>query len=172
MNNADRTTKAPPRLSIVVMPFRNLGTDPADGYLADAVSDDLTTDLSHIPGSVVIARSSADVYKTRNVGAEQIGRELGVRYLLEGSLRRTGDQIVINAQLIDTQTGAHLWAERFDASRQELVDTQMAIVRRIASALNFTLVQIEGQRSLQDRPNDPDAVDLFFQGTLSTGAGR
>jgi TolB-like protein/DNA-binding winged helix-turn-helix (wHTH) protein len=162
-NTADHAAKAPPRLSIVVMPFRNLGADPADGYLADAVSDDLTTDLSHLPESVVIARTSADTYKNRSVSAAQIGQELDVRYLLEGSLRRTGDQIVINAQLIDTQTGAHLWAERFDASRQDLVDTQTAIVRHIASALNFTLVQIEGQRSLQDRPNDPDAVDLFFR---------
>ncbi len=163
INVADRATKAPPRLSIVVMPFRNLGADPADGYLADAVSDDLTTDLSHLPESVVIARTSADTYKTRSVSAAQVGQELGVRYLLEGSLRRTGDQIVINAQLIDTQTGAHLWAERFDASRQNLVDAQTAIVRHIGSALNFTLVQIEGQRSLQERPNDPDAVDLFFR---------
>lgn len=155
--------KGAPRLSIVVMPFRNLGEDSSDTYLADAISDDLTTDLSHIPESTVIARTSADTYKGRSVSAAQVGQELGVRYLLEGSLRRTGDRILINAQLIDTQNGAHLWADRFDASRQELGDAQTAIVRHIASALNFTLVQIEGQRSMQDRPDDPDAVDLFFR---------
>jgi len=157
------TVAAAPRLSIAVLPFRNLSNDPEEDYLADAVSDDLTTDLSHIPGSVVIARSSADVYKTRNAGAEQIGRELGVRYLLEGSLRNSEDRILTNAQLIDTETGAHLWAERFDSPRQGLADTQIAIVRRIASALNFNLIQIEGNRSLHDRPNNPDALDLFMR---------
>jgi len=154
---------APPRLSIAVLPFRNLSNDPEQDYLADAIGDDLTTELSHIPGSVVIARSSADVYKTRNVGAEQIGKELGVRYLLEGSLRNSADRILTNAQLIDTQTGAHLWAERFDFPRQQLAETQNAIVRRIASALDFNLIQIEGNRSLHDRPDNPDALDLFMR---------
>jgi len=157
------TVGAAPRLSIAVLPFRNLSNDPEEDYLADAVTDDLTTDLSHIPGSVVIARSSADVYKTRNVGAEQIGSELGVRYLLEGSLRYSADRIFTNAQLIDTATGAHLWAERFDSPRSQLSDTQMAIVRRIASALNFNLIQIEGNRSVHDRPDNPDALDLFMR---------
>ncbi len=157
------TSAGPPRLSIAVLPFRNLGNDQQDDYLADAISDDLTTDLSHIPGSVVIARSSADTYKARNVGAEQIGKELGVRYLLEGSLHNSGDRILTNAQLIDTQTGAHLWAERFDSPRQQLSETQNAIVRRIASALNFNLIQIEGNRSLHDRPDNPDALDLFMR---------
>jgi TolB-like protein/DNA-binding winged helix-turn-helix (wHTH) protein/Tfp pilus assembly protein PilF len=152
-----------PRLSIVVLPFRNLGDDQQESYLADAVSDDLTTDLSHIPGSVVIARASADVYKTRPASANQIGRELGVRYLLEGSLHRVGDNLTINAQLIDTGNGAHLWAERFDAPRLKLAETQQTIVRRIASALNFTLMQIESKRSLQDRPDNPDALDLFLR---------
>jgi adenylate cyclase len=157
------TLAVAPRLSIAVLPFRNLSNNPEEDYLADAVTDDLTTDLSHIPGSVVIARSSSDIYKTRNVGAEQIGTELGVRYLLEGSLRYSADRVVTNAQLIDTQTGAHLWAERFDSPRQLLSDTQTAIVRRIASALNFNLIQIEGNRSLHDRPNNPDALDLFMR---------
>jgi adenylate cyclase len=160
---APATVAAAPRLSIAVLPFRNLSNNPEEDYLADAVTDDLTTDLSHIPGSVVIARSSSDIYKTRNVGAEQIGTELGVRYLLEGSLRYSADRVVTNAQLIDTQTGAHLWAERFDSPRQLLSDTQTAIVRRIGSALNFNLIQIEGNRSLHDRPNNPDALDLFMR---------
>ncbi len=153
----------PPRLSIAVLPFRNFGDDAQENYLADALTDDLTTDLSHLPGSFVIARMSADVYKNRVVPADQIGRELGVRYLLEGSLRRVGDGLTINAQLIDTATGAHLWAERFDAQRQQLGETQTTIVRHIANALDFTLVQIESKRSLKDRPDNPDALDLFFR---------
>jgi len=157
------TVGAAPRLSIAVLPFRNLSNDHEEDYLADAVTDDLTTDLSHIPGSVVIARSSADVYKTRNVGAEQIGAELGVRYLLDGSLRHSADRIYTNARLVDTQSGAQLWAERFESPRSQLGDTQMAIVRRIASALNFNLIQIEGNRSVHDRPDNPDALDLFMR---------
>ena len=157
------TVGAAPRLSIAVLPFRNLSNDPEEDYLADAVTDDLTTDLSHIPGSVVIARSSAEVYKTRNVGAEQIGTELGVRYLLDGSLRNSADRIYTNARLVDTQTGAQLWAERFDSPRSQIADTQTAIVRRIASALNFNLIQIAGNRSVHDRPDNPDALDLFMR---------
>jgi TolB-like protein/DNA-binding winged helix-turn-helix (wHTH) protein/rhodanese-related sulfurtransferase len=157
------TVGTAPRLSIAVLPFRNLSNDPEEDYLADAVTDDLTTDLSHIPGSIVIARSSADVYKTRNVGAEQIGAELGVRYLLDGSLRNSADRIYTNARLVDTQSGAQLWAERFDSPRTQLADTQVAIVRRIASALNFNLIRIEGNRSIHDRPDNPDALDLFMR---------
>jgi TolB-like protein/DNA-binding winged helix-turn-helix (wHTH) protein len=160
---SERPKGAPPRLSIVVLPFRNLGGDPKDDYLADAVSDDLTTDLSHLPGSFVIARQSADLYRGRAVGAERIGAELGVRYLLEGSVRRVDQKLLINAQLIDSSNGAHLWADRFDAATDQLAAAQMAIVGRIASALNFTLVQIEGRRSYQDRPSNPDALDFFFR---------
>ncbi len=152
------------RLSIAVLPFRNLSDDPQEDYLADAVSDDLTTDLSHLPGSFVIARQSSDAYKGRAVPADQIGRELGVRYLLEGSVRRVEDDIRINAQLIDAATGAHLWADRFDTSRGQLLAAQTAIVGRIGGALDVTLVAIEGERSLTDRPNDPDALDLFLRG--------
>jgi TolB-like protein/rhodanese-related sulfurtransferase len=158
-----RHDRIAPRLSIAVLPFRNMGGDPADDYLADAVGDDLTTDLSRLPSSFVIARSTADAYKGRTVDAMEIGRNLGVRYLLEGSLRRTGDSLAINAQLVDTGTGAQLWAQRFDAPRQQLADTQATIVRQIGAALNFTLVQIEGQRSLHERPDNPDALDLFFR---------
>jgi TolB-like protein/DNA-binding winged helix-turn-helix (wHTH) protein/Flp pilus assembly protein TadD len=153
-----------PRLSIVVLPFRNLGGDPKDDYLADAVSDDLTTDLSHLPGSIVIARQSADLYRGRAVGAERIGADLGVRYLLEGSVRRVDQKLLINAQLIDSSNGAHLWADRFDTSTAQLAEAQAAIVGRIASALDFTLVQIEGRRSYLDRPSNPDALDFFFRG--------
>jgi TolB-like protein/DNA-binding winged helix-turn-helix (wHTH) protein/rhodanese-related sulfurtransferase len=152
-----------PRLSIVVLPFRNLSADPQQDYLADAISDDLTTDLSHIPGSVVIARESADVYKGKAVGAETIGRALHVRYLLEGSLMPEGDALHVNAQLIDTRDGTHLWAKRFDATRDTLGRAQSEIVAQIASALSVTLVQVEAARSTRERPNNPDATDLYVR---------
>ena len=102
----------PPRLSIVVIPFSNLSNDPEQEYFADGITEDLTTDLSRISGSFVIARNTAFAYKGRPVDAKQIGRELGVRYVLEGSVRRTGDQVRVNVKLIDAESGAHLWADR------------------------------------------------------------
>src|SRR6516162_5214792 len=103
-----------PRLSIVVLPFANLSNDPEQEYFVDGITDDLTTDLSRIQGSLVIARNTAFSYKGKALDAKRIGRELGVRYVLEGSVQRSGKQVRINTQLIDAETGAHLWAERFD----------------------------------------------------------
>src|SRR5206468_4696254 len=103
-----------PRLSIVVLPFINLSNDPEQQYFADGITEDLTTDLSRIPDMLVISRNSAFTYKDKPVNAKQIGRELGVRYVLEGSVRRSGNQVRVNVQLIDTATDAHLWAARFD----------------------------------------------------------
>src|SRR5437660_1574288 len=108
---------APPRLSIVVLPFANLSGDPDQEYFADAVTDDLTTDLSRISGSFVIARSTAFTFKGKPADAKQIGRELGVRYVLEGSVQRAGDQVRMNVQLIDAEGGAHVWADRFETNR-------------------------------------------------------
>jgi TolB-like protein/DNA-binding winged helix-turn-helix (wHTH) protein/rhodanese-related sulfurtransferase len=152
-----------PRMSVVVLPFRNLGADRGQDYLADAISDDLTTDLSHLPGSTVIARESADTYKGRAVAAQSIGRALKVRYLLEGSLRGEGATLHINAQLIDAPSGAHLWASAFDVPRGGLDGAREEIVRHLASVLDFTLVQIESARSLHERPRNPDAVDLYLR---------
>jgi TolB-like protein/DNA-binding winged helix-turn-helix (wHTH) protein/cytochrome c-type biogenesis protein CcmH/NrfG len=154
---------AAPRLSIAVLPFRNLGDDRSQDYLADAISDDLTTDLSHLPGSVVIARESSDVYKGRAVPAERIGRELNVRYLLEGSLRGVDGIFHVNAQLIDARNGGHLWAEAFDVPRSQISDAQAAIVRNIAGALDVQLVAIESERSRRERQDNPDAFDLYLQ---------
>ncbi len=152
-----------PRLSIAVLPFRNLGDDRTQDYLADAISDDLTTDLSHLPGSVVIARESSDVYKGRAVPAERIGRELNVRYLLEGSLRGVDGLFHVNAQLIDARNGGHLWAEAFDVPRSQISDAQASIVRNIAGALDVQLVAIESERSRRERQDNPDAFDLYLQ---------
>ena len=103
-----------PRLSIVVLPFANLGNDPDQQYFADGITEDLTTDLSRIAHMLVISRNTAFTYRDKPVNAKQIGRELGVRYVLEGSVQRSGNQVRVNAQLIDAETDAHLWAERFD----------------------------------------------------------
>ncbi len=153
----------PPRLSIAVLPFRNLSDDRSQDYLADAITDDLTTDLAHIPGSVVIARESADIYRGRAVPTAAIGHALNVRYLLEGSIRPVEGDFRINAQLIEAATGAHLWAERWDQSLAHIALAQTAIVRRIASALDTQLTDIEGTSAQRDRPNDTDALTLFFR---------
>jgi TolB-like protein len=126
---------APPRLSIVVLPFDNLSNDPEQEYFADGITDDLTTDLSRISGSFVIARNTAFTYKGKPVDVKQIGRELGVRYVLEGSVRRTGHQVRVNVQLVDAETGAHLWADRFDSNRVDLAEAQDAITGRLARTL-------------------------------------
>ncbi len=150
LNRAPKPARppAPPRLSIAVLPFRNLGIDRNDDYLADAVSDDLTTDLSHIPGSVVIARESADSFRGRGVPTPEIGRALNVRYLLEGSVRGADGQYSINAQLIEADTGAHLWAQRFEVPRARVSDTQSTIVGQIASALNVQLVDLASRHAV------------------------
>ncbi len=154
---------APPRLSIAVLPFRDLSDDRCCDYFADAISDDLTTDLSLIPGSVVIARESADVYRGHPAPAGEIGRALGVRYLLEGSLRAVDGAFSINAQLVDAKANTHLWAERFTVPRAHLADAQNAIVQRLSSALGVKLVDIEGARSVREHADDPDALDLFLR---------
>jgi TolB-like protein/class 3 adenylate cyclase/Tfp pilus assembly protein PilF len=149
-----------PRLSIVVLPFANLSKDPEQEYFADGITDDLTTDLSRIQGSLVIARNTAFTYKGKPVDAKLIGRELGVRYVLEGSVQRSGTQVRINTQLIDAETGAHLWAERFDRNIGDLFALQNEITARIANALQSQLAIAESRR-----PTDnPDALDYVLHG--------
>jgi TolB-like protein/class 3 adenylate cyclase len=151
---------AAPRLSIVVLPFTNLTNDPNQQYFADGVTDDLTTDLSRIPHMFVISRNTAFTFKDKPTGAKQIGFELGVRYLLEGSVRRSGNRIRVNAQLIDAQTSAHLWAERFDHDTLDLFALQNEITSRIAIALNTELVTAEVARP----PINPDTLDYLLRG--------
>jgi len=158
-----RTGPPAPRLSIVVMPLRDLSPQSTDRYLADAISDDLTTDLAHIPGSLVIARETADSFRDGKMTAQAIGQALHVRYLLEGSLRAEAASLHINAQLIDTASGAHLWAERFDVPRDKIGDARDMIVARIGGRLDAELARLEATRAEHDRPGDPDALGLFFR---------
>ncbi len=155
--------RAPPRLSIVVMPFHDLSDHPNHQYLADAISDDITTDLAHLPGSLVVARETADSYAGRAVPAPAVGRALGVRYLLEGSLRAEDANLHINVQLIDTLGGGHLWSERFDITRAGLADARARIVGHIAGGLSQALDRVEAARTGQEGRRDPDAVDLLFR---------
>jgi adenylate cyclase len=155
--------KSPPRLSIVVLPFTNLSSDPDQEYFADGITDDLTSDLSRISGSFVIARNTAFTYKGKPVDAKQIGRELGVRYVLEGSVRRAGDKVQVNVQLIDATTGAHLWADRFDTERANLAAAQTQITGRLAQTLGVELIRAEERRIEADTVT-PDARDLVMRG--------
>ena len=152
----------PPRLSIVVLPFANLGGDPEQEYFVDGVTESLTTDLSRISGSFVIGRNTAFTYKGKHVDLKQIGRELNVRYVLEGSVQRSGNRLRVNVQLIDAETGAHLWAERFDKPVADLFDMQDEIVARLANQLGAQLIAAEARRA--ERAPHPDSMDLYFQG--------
>src|ERR1700720_1585447 len=156
--------KSAPRLSIVVLPFSNLSNDPDQEYFADGVTDDLTTDLSRISGSFVIARTTAFTYKGKPIDVKQIGREPGVRYVLEGSVRRTGDQVRVNAQLIDAESGAHLWADQFDTNRAKLAEAQSEITGRLAWTLNMQLLSDASHRIEQENAVNPDARDLVMRG--------
>ena len=168
---ADDKLKTGPRLSIVVLPFENLSGDKEQDYFADGITDDLTTDLSHLPDSFVISRGTAFTYKGKPVDTKQIGRELGVRYVLEGSVRRVGETITVNAQLISTETGAHVWADRFDGRRSRLGELQVEVVSRLANSLGVELVKAEVLRAARERPNNPDAVDLAMRGWASLNSG-
>jgi TolB-like protein/DNA-binding winged helix-turn-helix (wHTH) protein len=149
-----------PRQSIVVRPFANLGSDPEQQYLADGVTEDLTIDLSRIAHLFVISRNTAFTYRNKPVDAKQIGRELGVRYVLEGSVRRSGNQVRATAQLIDAETDAQLWAERFDHDMGDLLALQNDITSRIAVALNLELDTAAATRSAVH----PDALDYILRG--------
>jgi adenylate cyclase len=148
-----------PRLSIVVLPFTNLSNDPEQQYFADGLTDDLTTDLSRITDMFVIARNSAFTYRNKPADARQIGRELGVRYVLEGSVQRSGNQVRINTQLIDAETNAHLWAERFDGNTSDLFALQNEITTRIAVALNQELIAAEAARQTER----PDVLEYILR---------
>ena len=152
-----------PRLSIVVLPFQNLSDDPKDNYLAEGITEDVTTDISRVKGMFVIARESAYAYQGKAIDVRKVGEELGVRYVLEGSVRKLGDVLRVNAQLVSTDTGAHLWADRFDQNWNDLSAGQEEIVDRIGQTLNVALTDMESARSKRERPTNPDAFDLILR---------
>ncbi len=157
------------QLSIVVLPFANLSGDPSQDYFADGLTENLTTDLSRLSGSFVIARNTAFTFKGKNVDARVIGKELGVRYVLEGSVQRDDGRMRVNAQLIDAESGKHLWAERFDKPLADLFEMQDEIVARLANQLGTELTSAEAHRA--ERASNPDSMDLFFQGLASLNKG-
>jgi adenylate cyclase len=161
-------SNAPPplaaqRLSIVVLPFANLSGDPAQDYLADSLTDELTTVLARIRDSFVIARNTAMTFKGKPIDAKAIGKDLGVRYVLEGSVQPSGNQVRVNAQLIGADTGAHLWAEQFDTSRADLLQMQDEIVTHLARAMDIQLTEAEAARLKRTPAANPDAEDLALQ---------
>ena len=174
-DDADRTENMPagaasaPPLSIVVLPFANLGQTDADERFADGITETLTTDLARIAHSAVIARNTAFTFKGKAVDARQIGKQLGVRYILEGSVQRSGDQIRVNVQLIDAESGNHLWADRFDKTSGDLLQMQDEIVARVAGSLNAPLMAAEAQRA--ERSAEPASMDLYFQGMAWVNKG-
>ena len=149
-----------PRASIMVLPFRNASGNPEEDYVADAVTDDLTTDLSRLTDTSVISPATAFTFKGKAADPREIGREFGVRYVLEGSIRKIGPSVHTNAQLVDTHSGAHIWADRFDNELTGLADLENAITGRIASALRVQLIKAENRRAVAERAADPDAIDL------------
>ena len=153
---------APPRLSLVVLPFANIGGHPEQDYFADGVTESLTSDLSRISSAFVIARNTAFTFKGKAVDVKQIGRDLNVRYVLEGSVQRSGNRMRVNVQLIDAETGRHLWGERFDKPIADLFDMQDEIVSRLANRLGQELADAEAKRA--EREPNPNSMDHYFLG--------
>jgi TolB-like protein/Flp pilus assembly protein TadD len=169
---APDTTTSPlsaPHLSIVVLPFANLSDDRGQDHFADGVTESLTTDLSRISGSFVIGRHTAFTYKGKAVDLRQIGRELNVRYVLEGSVQRGSDRVRVNVQLVDAETGNHIWAERFDKPIADLFDMQDEIVSRLANMLKAQLIEVEARRA--ERSRHPNSMELYFQGRACINKG-
>jgi adenylate cyclase len=152
------------RPSIAVLPFDNLSGDPNQDYFADGITEDLTTDLSRISGLFVVSRNSAFSYKGRSIDVRVIAEELGVRYVLEGSVRRAGDQVRINAQLIDALDGGHVWAERFDGTMADVFALQDDVNRQIVAALEISLTAADEQRIDRVETTVPEAYDLLLRG--------
>ena len=149
-------------LSIVVLPFANLSGDPAQDYFVDGITENLTTDLSRIRSSFVIARNTAFTYKGKNIDAKEIGKELGVRYVLEGSVQRDQKRVRVNAQLIDAESVAHLWAERFEEGVADLFKLQDQVVARLANTPGWELLKAEAEKGVHSK--NPDVIDLAMRG--------
>ncbi len=162
-SNAPAARADAAHLSIVVLPFTNLSGDSSQDYFADGITDNLTTDLSRIRNSFVIARNTAFTFKSKNIDTREISKELGVRYVLEGSVQRDQNRVRVNVQLIDGETGAHFWADRFEEKNiTDLFKLQDQVVARLANTLGYELVRAEAQRSTHS--TNPDAIDLTMRG--------
>jgi TolB-like protein/class 3 adenylate cyclase/Flp pilus assembly protein TadD len=158
-----------PRLSLVVLPFANIGHDPEQDHFVDGVTECLTTDLSRISGAFVIGRSTAFTYRGKAVDLKQLGRDLNVRYVLEGSVQRVGNRMRVNVQLIEAATGGHLWAERFDKLVADFFELQDEIVSRLANRLGHELALAEAR--LAERAINPDSMDHYFLGLANLRKG-
>jgi adenylate cyclase len=153
----------PKKPSIAVLPFHNMSGDPEQDYFADGIVEDVVTGLSRIKWLFVIARNSSAVYKDKAVDVRQIGRELGVRYLLEGSVRKAGTRLRITAQLVEAETGAHVWADKFDGALEDVFDLQDQITDRVVGIIEPSVRRSEIERSRRKRPENLDAYDLFLR---------
>lgn len=153
-----------PRLSLVVLPFVNLNNDPEQDYFADGITTDLTTDLAQMPGAFVIGRGTAFTYKNKQIDFRTLGKDLGVRWAVQGAVRRNGDQVRVNVSLTDIASGRDVWSDRFDGDRTNLAALQDQITARLARSLNIELMQAESRRSEVDRSRNPDAMDFTMRG--------
>ncbi len=153
-----------PRLSLVVLPFANLNNDPEQDYFADGITTDLTTDLAQMPGALVIGRGTAFTYKNKQIDFKTLGKDLGIRWAVQGAVRRSGDQVRVNVSLTDIASGRDVWSDRFDGDRTNLTALQDQITARLARSLNIELIQAESRRSEADRSSNPDAMDFTMRG--------
>jgi adenylate cyclase len=153
----------PDKPSIAVLPFANMSGDPEQEYFADGMVEEIITALSRIRWLFVIARNSSFTYKGQAIDVKQVGRELGVRYVLEGSVRKAGDRVRITGQLIDTTTGAHLWADRFDGSLEDVFELQDKVASRVAGVIEPALQAAETARSAGRPTADLTAYDLYLR---------
>ena len=153
-----------PRLSLVVLPFANLNNDPEQDYFADGIATDLTTDIAQMPGAFVIGRGTAFTFKNKQVDLKTLGKELGIRWAVQGAVQRAGDQVRMNVSLADLSTGRDVWADRFDGDRANLATLQEQVTARLARSLSVQLVEAESRRSKMDKSTNPDAVDFTMRG--------
>jgi adenylate cyclase len=153
-----------PRLSLVVLPFANLNNDAEQDYFADGITTDLTTDLAQMPDTFVIGRGTAFSYKNKQVDLRTLGKDLGIRWAVQGAVQRAGDRVRMNVSLADLSTGRDVWSDRFDGDRTNLAALQEQVTARLARSLNVELIQAESRRSQMDRPTNPDAADFSMRG--------
>nr|WP_249161257.1 tetratricopeptide repeat protein [Bradyrhizobium manausense] len=157
-----------PRLSLVVLPFANLNNDPEQDYFADGIATDLTTDIAQMPGAFVIGRGTAFTYKNKQVDPKSLGRDLGIRWAVQGTVQRAGDQVRMNVSLVDLATGRDIWSDRLGGDRTNLAALQEEVTARLSRSLNIQLVEAESRRSQTDKSVNPDAVDFAMRGWAKT----